>query len=292
MLYDIFIPILVFPMFEPSTEIERLFDFVVFAIQENVTDLFDFMLYRLSPNETTKTFTYEGVEHTLLSFCCSRPFYYTLNPEIIYKQITSLVKAGCQFDQEIGIERKTALSFMVTKDQTLSVVKWCIETMGANPRKGYLLHYACNFISREEREERVLSGTWSYEMVHRNLDMYKYLLSLGLELEECMEKTGLTPLLAVCSEGNTQKVYLFLQVGGENVSLYRKTKEGVDVWFWAEQYKYKHQHVKSFYVYPIRDVLLAHKEKYILFWKEMMEEVMNQSLLQDVPLCDILQTIS
>lgn len=260
------------------------FDVVRFAIQEDQSDIvFKLMVSRLYPLDTIRTFRYNGVEHTLLSFCCSRPFH-----KSIYYRIKTLVQAGCNFDQEIGFERKTALSFMVSKNQTLSLVQWCIETMGANHRKGYLLHYACNFITRDTHEERVLSGEWSYEMVHRNPDMYQYLLSLGLNVEECMDKTGLTPLLAACSEGNAQKVYALLQAGGINISLNRKTKEGLDVWFWANHYKNNNGTE-----YPMKQVLLAHKEEQSRYWKEMMKEATSQmSLLQDIPVRDVLQAVA
>jgi hypothetical protein len=260
------------------------FDIVRFAIQQDQSDIvFKLMVSRLSPLDTRRTFRYNGVEHTLLSFCCSRPFY----KSITYR-ITTLVEAGCDFDQEIGFERKTALSFMVPNNQTLSLVKWCIETMGANHRKGYLLHYACNFITRKIHEERVLSGEWSYEMVHRNPDMYQYLLSLGLNVEECMDTTGLTPLLAACSEGNAQKVYALVQAGGIHISLNRKTTEGLDVWFWANHYKNNNGTE-----YPMKQVLLAHKAEQSRYWKEMMEEATSQvSLLQEIPVRDVLHAVA
>jgi hypothetical protein len=256
------------------------FSIVIIAIEEYSDVLFTFMLSRLSPNDMTRTFSYDGVEHTLLSFCCSRTFYNTLYPKKILDRISSLVQAGCQFDQEIGNEGKTALSFMVPTDETLFVVKWCIEELGVTHRKGHLLHYACNFISRDEHEARVLSGEWSYRMVHRNFDMYQYLLSLDLDVDECMEFTGLTPLLAACSEGNPQKVHALLQVGGINISLYRKTNEGLDVWFWADHYKYS-------------NIIEIHKEEQKRYWQQMMEETSSQlSLLQDVPVRDILQAVT
>lgn len=258
---------------------------IFLAIHEDhqSTVVFKIMLSHLSHLDTTRTFSYNDVEHTLLSFCCSRPFYKSIS-----YRITCLVQSGCNFDQEIGFERKTALSFMVPMSQKLSLVQWCIETMGANPRKGYLLHYACNFITRDTHEERVLSGEWSYFNVHRNLDMYQYLLSLGLNVEECMDTTGLTPLLAACSEGNAQKVYSLLQAGGINISLNRKTKEGLDVWFWANHYKNNNGTE-----YPMKQVLLAHKAEQSRYWKEMMKEATSQmSLLQEIPVRDVLLAVA
>jgi hypothetical protein len=220
-----------------------------------------------------------------------------------------LVQAGSRFDQEIGLERKTALSFMVTTDFNRATVKWCIETLGVDIRKGRLLHYSCNFISKKAHEARLEAGQIYSDMLngfdtpmaepdeissskpYENINMYRYLLSLGLDLEECIEETGLTPLLAVCSEGNEEKVQAFLQVGGVTVSLSRYNKEGLDVWFWAEQYKYDNW--GGGYTYPVRDVLLTHKAEQTIYWQQMMEEATSKlSLLQEVPVLDMLQAVT
>lgn len=277
---------------------------------ERKDDVFSFLLTRLTPEDMTRTFRYfnDGPEHTLLSYFCSLVFYReTL--ENIQSKIIRLVQAGSQFDQEIGAERKTALSFLVTTDFNRAILKWCIETLGVNHHKGHLLHYACNFVSKVENEARQGATQWYSETMngantpmaepdeislckpHENHSVYRYLLSLGLDLEECIEETGLTPLLAVCSEGNVDKIRAFLQVGGVSVSLNRKTKEGLDVWFWAEQYKYDNW--GGGYTYPVRDLLLTHKAEQTIYWEQMMEEATSQlSLLQKIPVRDMLQTVT
>jgi hypothetical protein len=289
------------------------FELMIMTIHGNERgdQVFSFLLSRLSQEDMTKTFLYydQDVEHTLLTFYCSLIFYRE-KLENVQSKMIRLIQAGSQLNQEVGDERKTALSFMVTADFNLSVLKWCIQTMGANPRQGHLLHHACNSISKHAHESRVQAEQWYAEMLngtntpmaepeelsdckpYENTQVYRYLLSLGLDLEECITETGLTPLLSVCSEGNSDKVRAFLQVGGANVSLYRKTKEGLDVWFWAEEYKYRNW--DQGYTYPLRDVLLAYKEEQHQYWKEMMEEVMGgqPSLLQEVPVRDMLEVVS
>jgi hypothetical protein len=288
------------------------FELMIMTIygNERGDQVFSFLLSRLSHQDMTKTFFYynQDIEHTLLTLYCSLIFYRE-KLENVQSKMIRLIQAGSQLDQEIGIERKTALSFMVTKEFNLSILKWSIETIGADPRKGHLLHYACNSISKDDHEARIVAEQFYAETLngpnspmaepdeisdckpYDNLPLYQYLLSLGLDVEECIAETGLTPLLSVCSEGNPDKVRVFLQVGGANVSLYRKTKEGLDVWFWAEQYKYENW--DEGYMYPLRDVLVAYKEEQKLYWKDMMEEVMGQpSLLQDVQVCHMLEVVS
>jgi len=287
------------------------FELMIMAIygNERGDQVFSFLLPLLSHEDMTKTFFYynQDIEHTLLSLFCSL-IYYHEKLENIQEKMIRLIQAGSQLDQEIGSQRKTALSFMVKNDFNRSVVSWCIETLGANPRKGYLLHYACNFISKDQHETRIIAEQYYLETLNgantpmaepdeiykckpfENHKMYWYLLCLGLDLEECIIETGLTPLLSVCSEGNSYKVRDFLQASGGNLSLYQKTKEGLDVWFWAEQYKFENW--DQGYTYPLRDLLLDYKAEQKRIWKYIFEEVMRQpSLLQDVPVCDMLELL-
>lgn len=274
---------------------------------ERGSDIFSFLLTRLSPKDMKTTFrVYDnGIEHTLLSYYCSR-ISFRERLELVQAKFTSLLEAGSEFDQEIN-GNKTALSFLVESDFNFYILKWCIEALGANPHKGYLLHFACNSISKEENEKRVAAQI-AYSAIlnnnntpmaepeeittsspHENIRLYRYLLSLGLDLEECMEETGLTPLLAVCSEGNTDKVNSLLQFGGANISLYRKTKDNLDVWYWAEFYKFKNWGDDG-YTYPLRDLLLTHKAAQTIYWEEIMEE-MGDSILQNVQVHDILSSV-
>jgi hypothetical protein len=274
---------------------------------ESGDKVFSFLLPRLTKEDMTRTFRVynDGIEHTFLTYYCAWIFY-RCELKHVQSKITRLVEAGSQIDQEVE-GGKTALSFLVTTDYNRDLVKWCIETLGANPHKGHLLHYACNFVSRDQHEDRVGAHQWYDEYLtgantpmaqpdeitrcrpHDNIRMYRYLLTIGLDLEECIQQTGLTPLLAVCSEGNSVKVTAFLQVGGANISLYRKTKEDINVWFWAEFHNY--QNWGGGYSYPVRDVLVAYKAEQDRYWKDLMEDV-SQTMLQEIQVRDVLQMVS
>jgi hypothetical protein len=204
-----------------------------------------------------------------------------------------------------------------------------------------LLIHACNFISKEQNESRILD-VWSTfqssddtplaalaesdEMTsckaYDNCIMYRYLLDCGLEIEDCMMETGMTPLLAVCSEGLLSKIDMLLQRGGLLLSLYRKTKEGVDVWYWAEEYKYRIWPFETFpripfleidneinyrkrdtfnvntdhvdeYQYPLKSLLLQYEDSQTRYWKEILENLETKmTLLRDIPMSDLLRVLA
>jgi len=277
------------------------------------SDVFDFLLPRLSSDEMTNTFLVPngyGEEHTFLSLYCSNIFYRE-KIETVQEKIAALIQAGSQLDQEIG-DGKTVLSYLVKSDCNIAVLKMCIERFGANPHKGHLLLNSCNSVNRQKRDERVEANLWYSRMLDyggtpmaapdeveslnpfENIRVYRYLLQLGLDLEDCEIETGLTPLLAVCSEGNIQKVQALLQCGGPRLSFYRKTNEGLDVWFWAEEYKFKRWGLLDpvEYDYPLRDVLSTFEAEQSLYWEDVMAEAsLEESLLQDVPVRDMLHAV-
>ena len=275
-----------------------LFELMVITIhgKKIEDDVFMFLLSRLSEEDMTKTFYSNlGVEHTLLSFYCFSILYRRDNKKV-YEKIDSLIKKGSQIDQEVGLE-KTALSYLVTDDYNLFIVRWMVELFDANPHKGHLLLNACNTISKEKHEARqkaeaeIRNGHFNGHFgapsaennaiidckPYENIKVYEYLLSLNLDVDYRNVETGLTPLLSVCSEGQYKKIQKLLKVGGySKFSLNNKTNDDLDVWFWAKYYKYKF----GWPAYAMQDILQKFKKEQTCYWTELMTEVGKDTKLQ------------
>lgn len=84
-----------------------------------------------------------------------------------------------------------------------------------------------------------------------------------------------TPLLSVCSEGEHEKIQNLLQSGGLGLSLYSKTKDGLDVWFWAEYYKFGWPNS-----YAMRDILQQFETEQKRYWTELTTKVSKDTKLE------------
>jgi hypothetical protein len=264
--------------------------------------------------DATRTFQcYEKTTHTLLSYLCfviqhdqyeQHGRYDHL--DIAKQKITSLLELGCRWDQEI--DQKTPLSYLILFDEALPLLSWCINQKGANPHCGHLLVYASNGITKKQHMERVDAWKESLEqqsMVERERELvqkyrkykpyknkltFTYLLELGLDVEDCID-SGMTPFLAACSEGSLYKVQRLLEKG---VSIYKKTKEGVDAWFWADIHYLWEPWSDDASALFLRNTLQQHERIQKQFWTSILDvvEVTRESMLQDVPFQELLQVLA
>ena len=283
------------------------FDLMCMVINGNCSKLetWNFIMPLLTREDATKTFLcYEQKQHTLLSYCCSRNYYG--DEKIMKYKIASLLELGSQWDQVIH-DQKTALTFLVTCNFILPVLRWCIEETGANPHHGHLLVYASNGITKEDHVARAEAHR-QYELYstpggapmaepeessrcrpYKNNDTFSYLLELGLDVEDTLD-SGMTPFLAACSEcqeTNVQKVQGLL---GKGASIYKKMNDGVDAWYWAEEYRYMQWGSEDF-VYYLRDLLLQHEREQSVYWTTVLDEVVHDplpNLLQEVPFRELI----
>ena len=115
-------------------------------------------------------------------------------------------------------------------------------------------------------------------------------------MEDCID-SGMTPFLAACSEGTLYKVQRLLEKG---VSIYKKTKEGVDAWFWADI----HNLLEPWSIHNLwepwsddgsaiflRNTLQQHEQIQRQFWISVLE-VTKDSMLQDVPFQELVQVLT
>lgn len=272
-------------------------------------DTFYFLLSMLQKEDASRTFRLKnGEEHTLLTVYCARGAYSDLS---FHNVFSSLLRLGCQWNQEVA-GGKTALSFLVKSNTQLKRIQWCISE-GANLQKGHLLVYASEGMSKEQYEN-VLAihiypnrpdeqlGCWDNEKI------FTYLVLNGAPVDDVEALTGMTPLIAACCEDNLNKVRLLVQHGA---SLYRKNKEGMDAWSWAELHRYKRYHNSgvmhkiyeledtkvddgSTVEYPLRDLLRLFEADQKRYWEKVVTEVMTdgKSMLQEVPMSDVLQMVA
>lgn len=302
------------------------FDLMGMVIYGNRADMttwkYIMKLLKKEKNEyATRTFQcYEKTTHTLLSYLCfviQHDQYYQHGRydhlDITKQKITSLLELGCRWDFEI--EQKTPLSYLILCDEAIPLLSWCINEKGANPHVGHLLVYASNGITKKQHRERV--EAWKERLTHyeeqpiierelvqkyrkykpyKNKLMFTYLLELGLDVEDCID-SGMTPFLAACSEGTLYKVQRLLEKG---VSIYKKTKEGVDAWFWADIHKLLEPWSIHNLWEPwsddgsaifLRNTLQQHEQIQKQFWISVLE-VTKDSMLQDVPFEELVQVLT
>jgi len=247
-----------------------------------------------------------GEEHTLLTLFCAKSRVGQL-----YHQkdvFIALLSIGCKWDQEVQ-GGKTALSFLVNSDLNYNHIYWCVRN-GANPKKGHLLVYASRILTKSEHEERMeiekhhiyltrngmtpLADPDDYYPPFQNDRLFTYLIGIGAPVDDVEPTTGNTPLIAACSEDNLFKVKMLLEHGA---SLYRKNKDGMDAWNWAtlQDWKFKDNEDDTWdNENPLRNVnLLRHFEsEQKQYWTEVVDMSLEQSLLEKVPILDVLQVLS
>jgi hypothetical protein len=278
------------------------FDLMGMVINGNRTDMttWKYIIKFVQKEDATRTFQcFKKTTHTLLSYLCSVLHYEHL--DIAKEKITSLLDLGCQWDYEI--DQKTPLSYLIEYDDALPLLSWCIHEKGANPHDGHLLVYASNGITKKQHMDR--SNVWKAHVLHaqeenadidrdvlqtykpfKNKRVFTYLLELDLDVEDCID-SGMTPFIAACSEGTLYKVQQLLEKG---VSIYKKTKEGTDAWFWANIH-YREVWGDDPSVRFLRDTLRQYEERQSHFWTSLLEvsRGSKESLLQDVPIQELLQ---
>lgn len=258
------------------------FELVVYLISTYIAKrdvpLWEYMVRLLSKDDATKTFLVPscGEEHTLLTYLCKE----INRHEKIKQKIWPLLALGCQWDQVVQKD-KTALSWLVTSDSHLEIVKWSVMHK-ANPHKGHVLIYASNRISKEEQAIKMEFSGSEIGKPFQNHGVFDYLIHLGVDVHDVLDD-GTTPLLAACCEGNVHKVSTLLARGAY---LYSKTNEGLDVWFWAEQFR-------GVQGSSLRDVLFHYESKQTQFWTEMVQQVMGESsLVKEIPFREILSVLT
>jgi hypothetical protein len=223
------------------TPFELMIHMIFWQFQQSDLSTWHFILSLLSIEDTTKTFI-EPIykkEHSLLSYLCSLLHF---QDNLIEEKISSLIIAGCQWNQEI--EEKTALSFFIQSDSNVNIVKWCIRN-GANPHKGHLLVHASNWITETQykKYDELCEYNDQYEphapysiirlplpedtckvRPYLNLLIFDYLLEIGVTIHDTISN-GFTPLLAACCEGNEYKIK---KIVTEGASLFDQTKENIN----------------------------------------------------------------
>jgi len=179
---------------------------------------------------------------------------------------------------------KTFLSYLVVTNN-VRLVKKCVEEYGANPRLGNLLIHACNvltesdyFFIKDQTSEKpkygsTLANIPKMTTPYSNLDVFSYLVNdLQLDVNE-KDKNGLTPLIAVCSEGSIAKVQMILARHPDfhhcTYSSYsmiaRQEFAGVNCWTWAK---------RNEYIYP---VLMQYKEELREIYIELLSHFFQQT---------------
>jgi hypothetical protein len=258
------------------------FELVVYLISTYIAKrdvpLWEYMVRLLSKDDATKTFLVPSCkeEHTLLTYLCKE----INRHEKIKQKIWPLLALGCQWDQVVQTN-KTALSWLVTSDSHLEIIKWGVMHK-ANVHKGHVLIYASNRISKEEQAIKMEFSGSEIGKPFQNNAVFDYLIHLGVDVHDVLDD-GTTPLLAACCEGNVHKVSNLLSRGAY---LYSKTNEELDVWFWAEQFR-------GVQGSRLREVLFQYESKQTKYWTEMVHEVMDESsILKDVPIHEVLMVLS
>lgn len=230
------------------------------VIHGNGTDMttWNYMIQFLKKEDVSRTFLdYKDKEHSLLSYLCS---LHHDDFSIATLKINSLLDIGCSLDQLVG--EKTPLSYLVERDNRFPLLTWCITDKGANPHLGHLLVYASQFYGAE------------------NSHVFSYLLSLGLNIEDRLEN-GMTPFLAACESYDFLKITQLLE---KDVSIYRKTKEGIDAWYYVTCNGYK-------YPNRLRELLQEHDTRQKQFWTMLFEEIAHESNVKDIPIQEIIQVL-
>ena len=258
------------------------FELVVYLISTYIAKrdvpLWEYMVRLLSKDDATKTFLVPSCkeEHTLLTYLCKE----INRHEKIKQKIWALLALGCQWDQVVQTN-KTALSWLVTSDSHLEIVKWSVMHK-ANVHKGHVLIYASNRILKEEQAIKMEFSGSEIGKPFQNNAVFDYLIHLGVDIHDVLDD-GTTPLLAACCEGNVHKVSNLLSRGAY---LYSKTNEELDVWFWTEQFR-------GVQGSRLREVLFQYESKQTKYWTEMVHEVMDESsILKDVPIHEVLMVLS
>lgn len=264
---------------------------------ENVA-IWNRILSLLTPEDTVKTIIDPDSLHqyTLLSLLCYNATLHKPKKNetnTIYQKIESLLSLGCKWDSQ---ENHSPLLWFIWSNECLELLKWCIEK-GANPHHGHLLCYSSNYKNKQMQLEKTKAEEFSKENPELPdpiiLQLYKplknnlildYLISIGLDVDDTLEN-GRTPLLSACSEGTIDKVQALVEAGA---SIYCKTNDDTDVWFWAEQHYTMSLSNKH---YPIQKLLLEYEKKQ-KFWKNVLEEIINEStMLQKVSYPNLIQVL-
>jgi len=283
--------------YDPNRILDDTFQLMIHSLFHNNIHIFINHLPKLEKVDATMTFLLQnGQEHTLLTLFCANPQLRHLYPKDI---MIGLLASGCKWDQEVQ-GGKTAMSFLVDSDCNRNLIEWCVNN-GANPKKGHLLVYASRGITKSQYEERVeiekhnryltmngmtpLADPDDYYPPFENDSVFSYLVSIGAPVDDVDPTTRMTPLIAACSEDNLDKVRLLVKHGA---SLYRKNNDGMDAWSWAELHAWKYKD-KEKDLYNILRIVEAEQKKY---WTKVLEQVVEQSMLQEVPFCDLLQVLS
>jgi len=251
---------------------------IYWHVKQNDLSTWNFILSILTKEDTTKTFIeplYKK-EHSLLTYLCSLLHVEDL---FIEDKISSLIIAGCQWDQEV--QERTALSFFVHSGYNFSIIKWCIRH-GANPYKGNLLVYSSNWITESQYEKYLISQKDDNSISqftlpvdackcrpYSNLLVFDYLLEIGVSIHDTIHN-GVTPLLAACCEGNEYKIKTLLSLGA---SLYTSTKDGINASVWIHRHS-----TQKWYQYDINPHSLVKivNDYELAFWKEIITSLSIQ----------------
>jgi hypothetical protein len=262
---------------------------------------------------------YSLVNHCIQNYQCCVPIWKCLLKYLPSAEVNGLCNLLCQYyacrrdtyKEEFPMEdifdlfikkgadinfiffEQTYLSYLV-KTNNVSLVKKCVEQYGANPHLSHLLIHACNVLTESQYHfiedqkggkpryritfpEKLSNMTTSYA----NLDVFSYLVNdLQLDVNE-KDKNGLTPFIAVCSEGSIAKVQMILARNPDlhhcTYSSYsvlaRQEFAGVDCWTWAK---------RNEHIYPI---LLQYKEQVRQNYMELLtlvEQINGTQLNVDV----------
>ena len=110
---------------------------------------------------------------------------------------------------------------------------------------------------------------------------YVYLsIIIGLNVEDRLEN-GMTPFIAACESYDFLKITQLLEKG---VSIYRKTKDGIDAWYYVTCNGYK-------YPNRLRELLQEHETRQKQFWTMLFEEIVHESSVKDIPIQEIIQVL-
>jgi len=283
----------------PFTPFKLMQEFI--AMGRNNVEMWNYLIPLLSKEQMTETFlipeselTQESgmiehgeSEHTLLTLLCSKNVYANLE----YK-LKDLITRGSDLNQLVGERKRTALSYLVRSDENIDLIKLCIS-MGANPSLGHLLVNASRFVSEEEYNY-IKESLPSYRSVDLgkfyNLNIFKFLLEdLRLDYDDVESITGVTPLLAACSEetifngGCTiEKVSMLLE---KEANMYVKTTAGIGIFEYACR-QYRNQMFSM--EYDLYTVLAEAQYDERIIWEERLSMCSEGTLLDTFPVQQVL----
>jgi hypothetical protein len=122
--------------------------------------------------------------------------------------------------------------------------------------------------------------------VRYNNEMLFYLCDIGLDPNEVVPSTGMNTIIALCSEGNAERIDLLFKryKGLFQFDLHAKTHEGLTALDWGRRYPYTHN-ITGVVNYPICSLIQSYKNHENKEFKEVMYTAHIDAIKNNQTLC-------